>query len=117
MVTLSADFSAPADGTRLWAGRTADSFYIDLSLLAIVNAAVASETAPNLSVWRPEGAQNSFAGTFVHSIVLEVGIGLRWPFAGLRRDVVAQRLPDDLHPALRAKLGKDAGDIGLDGTS
>ena len=35
----------------------------------------------------------------------------------LGRDAVAQRLPDDLHPALRAELGEDAGDIGLDGTS
>ena len=61
-----------ADGTRLWAGRTADSFYIDLSLLAIVNGAVASGTAPDLSEWRAERAQNSFAGTFVDSIVLEV---------------------------------------------
>ena len=59
-------------------------------------------------------ASLSFAGA---GIILHVGIGLRWPFAGLRRDAVAQRLPDDLHPALRAKLGEDAGDIGLDGTS
>jgi hypothetical protein len=61
-----------AAGTRLWAGRIADSFYIDLSLLAIVNKAVATGTALDLSGWRPEGAQNSFAGTFVDSIVLEV---------------------------------------------
>ena len=59
-------------------------------------------------------ASLSFAGA---GIILHVGIGLRWPLAGLRRDAVAQRLPDDLHPALRAKLGEDAGDIGLDGTS
>jgi hypothetical protein len=59
-------------------------------------------------------ASLSFAGA---GIILHVGVGLRWPFAGLRRDAVAQRLPDDLHPALRAELGEDAGDIGLDGTS
>jgi hypothetical protein len=59
-------------------------------------------------------ASLSFAGT---GVILHVGIGLRWPFAGLRRDAVAQRLPDDLHPALRPELGEDAGDIGLDGTS
>ena len=64
--------AASADGTRLWAGRIADSFYIDLSLLAIVNAAVAMGTAPDLSGWRPDDAQNSFAGTSVESIVLEV---------------------------------------------
>ena len=33
--------AASRDGTRIWAGRIGDSFYIDLSLLAIVNAAVA----------------------------------------------------------------------------
>jgi hypothetical protein len=59
-------------------------------------------------------ASLSFAGA---GVILHVGIGLRWPFAGLRRDAVAQRLPDDLHPALRAELAEDAGDIGLDGTS
>jgi hypothetical protein len=64
--------TASADGTRLWAGRIADSFYIDLSLLAIINAAVAAGTAPDLSKWRPEEAQNSFAGSLVHSIVLEI---------------------------------------------
>jgi hypothetical protein len=42
-------------------------------------------------------------------IMLHVDIGLRWPFAGLRRDAVAQRLSDDLHPALRPELGEDAG--------
>ncbi len=64
--------TAIADGIRLWAGRIADSFYIDLSLLAIINGAIASGTAPDLSGWRPQDAQNSFAGTLVDSIVLEV---------------------------------------------
>jgi len=64
--------TASADGTRIWAGRIGDSFYIDLSLLAIINGAVASGTAPDLSAWRPQDARNSFAGTTVDSIVLEV---------------------------------------------
>jgi len=64
--------TAAADGTRVWAGRIADSFYIDLSLLAIINGAVATGTAPDLSKWQPENAANSFAGTMVDSIVLEV---------------------------------------------
>ncbi len=64
--------TASADGIRIWAGRIADSFYIDLSLLAIVNGAVATGTAPDLSGWRPDNASNSFAGTIVDSIVLEV---------------------------------------------
>jgi hypothetical protein len=64
---------ASAGGTRLWAGgRIADSFYIDLSLLAKVNSAVKNGTAVDLSAWRPENAKNSFAGTSVESIVLEV---------------------------------------------
>jgi hypothetical protein len=61
-----------ADGTRAWAGRIGDSFYIDLSLLAIVDAAVADGSAPDLSAWQPENAQNSFANTTVDSIVLEI---------------------------------------------
>jgi hypothetical protein len=64
--------TASAGGTRLWAGRIADPFYIDLSLLAIINGAVAKGTAPDLSQWRPEAARNSFGGTFVQSIVLEI---------------------------------------------
>jgi uncharacterized protein DUF4331 len=63
---------ASAGGVRLWAGRIADSFYIDLSLLAKVNRAVRDGTAVDLSAWRPENAKNSFAGTMVESIVLEV---------------------------------------------
>ena len=63
---------ASMGGTRVWAGRIADSFYIDLSLLAIVNGAVASGTAVDLSGWRPERAKNSFAGSMVDSIVLEI---------------------------------------------
>jgi hypothetical protein len=58
--------------TRIWAGRIADSFYIDLSLLGIVNAAVKNGTAVDLAAWRPENAKNSFANTTVESIVLEV---------------------------------------------
>ncbi len=64
--------TASARGIRLWAGRIQDAFYIDLSLLAIVDAAIAKGTAADLSAWRPEAARNSFAGTTVEAIVLEV---------------------------------------------
>jgi hypothetical protein len=64
--------SASAGGIRFWAGRIADSFYIDLSLLAKVNGAVKNGTAVDLSAWHPEDAKNSFANTTVESIVLEV---------------------------------------------
>ena len=64
--------TASGNGIRAWAGRIADSFYIDLSLLALINGAVAAGTAPDLSGWRPQDAKNSFAGSLVYSIVLEV---------------------------------------------
>ena len=63
---------ASKGGIRLWAGRIADPFYIDLSLLAKINGPVQKGTAIDLSDWRPEQAKNSFAGTNVESIVLEV---------------------------------------------
>ena len=68
---------ATAADTRIWAGRIADSFYIDLSLLAIINGAIAQGTAPDLSGWHPDNAQNSFANTMVDSIVLEISHGHR----------------------------------------
>ena len=64
-----------SDGVRVWAGRIGDAFYIDLSLLGIVNAAVRDGAAADLSAWRPENACNSFADTTVESIVLEVSHG------------------------------------------
>jgi len=63
---------ASAGGARLWAGRIADPFYIDLSLLGKVNGPVKTGAALDLSEWRPENAKNSFAGTKVESIVLEI---------------------------------------------
>jgi hypothetical protein len=63
---------ASKGGIRLWAGRIADPFYVDLSVLAKVNGPVNSGTALDLSEWHPENAKNSFAGTKVESIVLEV---------------------------------------------
>jgi Domain of unknown function (DUF4331) len=64
--------TATGRDTRLWAGRIGDSFYIDLSLLGMVNSAVRNGTALDLSGWRPEHAQNSFANTTVETIVLEI---------------------------------------------
>lgn len=64
--------TAASDGVRLWAGHVRDSFYVDLSLLSIVNGAVANGTALDLSGWHPDKAQNSFAGSTVRTIVLQV---------------------------------------------
>jgi hypothetical protein len=58
--------------TRLWAGHVKDSFYVDLALLTIVNGAVANGTAADLSGWHPDQASNSFTGSTVRSIVLEI---------------------------------------------
>ena len=63
---------ASQDDTRIWAGRIGDPFYIDLDLLSTVNGAVKAGTAWDRSAWHPENARNSFAGTTVESIVLEV---------------------------------------------
>jgi subtilisin family serine protease len=60
------------DGARIWAGRIGDPFYIDLSLLSIVNSAVRDGAAADLSAWQPAKAQNSFTGTTVESIVVEI---------------------------------------------
>lgn len=91
---------------------------LQLSLVALYRALAAYADSVRWVRAAPEdwiaSASLSFAGA---GIILHVGIGLRWPFAGLRRDAVVQRLPDDFHPALRAELAEDAGDVGLDGTS
>jgi hypothetical protein len=49
--------TASGNGTLVWAGRIADSYYIDMSLLALVNGAVAAGTEPDLSGWRPQDAK------------------------------------------------------------
>jgi hypothetical protein len=59
-------------GFRLWTGHAKDSFYVDLSLLGLINGAIANGTAVDLSGWHPEGAKNSFSGSTVRTIVLEV---------------------------------------------
>jgi hypothetical protein len=64
--------SASSADIRVWAGRIADAFYVDLSLLSVINGAVKNGTAPDLSSWRPQAAHNSFAGTTVETIVLEI---------------------------------------------
>jgi uncharacterized protein DUF4331 len=57
---------------RAWAGRIEDPFYVDLDELGVINAAVRDGSRVELSSWASAGAKNSFAGTKVYSIVLEV---------------------------------------------
>jgi hypothetical protein len=64
--------TATGGHARMWAGRVADSFYVDLSLLTRVNSAVRDGAAVDLAGWQPAEARNSFAGTTVETIVLEI---------------------------------------------
>jgi len=64
--------TASQNDARIWAGRIADPFYIDLDELATINGAVRDGTQVDHSAWRAENARNSFAGTTVESIVLEI---------------------------------------------
>jgi hypothetical protein len=59
-------------GLRLWTGRAADPFYVDLTQVFAINAAVKQGAKIELPDWRPEIAQSSFTGSFIHSIVLEI---------------------------------------------
>jgi hypothetical protein len=59
-------------GLRVWAGRIQDAFYVDLNELSVINAAVADGTTIDLSSWSASPANNSFAGTLVYAIVIEV---------------------------------------------
>ncbi len=64
--------TASAGDVRIWAGRVDDPFYIDLSLLGMVNSSVRNGTPLDLSGWDPDKAENPFGGTTVETIVLEV---------------------------------------------
>lgn len=80
---------AGADSVQLWAGRAADPFYFDLSLLEPVSSSVAAGTALDLSAWRPAAAENTFGNTSVASIVLEIPHGYAGLSVGTRVDVWA----------------------------
>jgi hypothetical protein len=59
-------------GGRVWAGRAADPFYLDLSLLGDVDAVVQKGKDLPLAERRAQDTVNTFAGSTVQSIVLEV---------------------------------------------
>jgi hypothetical protein len=59
-------------GLRVWAGRAADPFSVDLTVLNAVGAAFKAGARVDLSTWQPREAANRFAGTTVHAIVVEV---------------------------------------------
>lgn len=76
-----------SSGIRLFAGRAADPFYIEPSVVTAVKNAVTQGTALDLSGFDPGSAHNLFAGTNVKAIVVEVpvpcfGAGQRIGFWG-----------------------------------
>lgn len=72
-----------AGGLRVWAGRVVDPFFFDLSLLEPVSTSVREGSALDLSKWDPAKAENTFGGTSVASIVLEIPHGLHGLSAGV----------------------------------
>ncbi len=87
----------PADGggVRLFAGRAADPFYFDLSVLEPISASVTGGTALDLSSWDPAEAENTFGGKTVASLVLEVPHGYADLAPGTKVDVwAATKLSD-----------------------
>ncbi|MDP9844827.1 DUF4331 family protein [Streptosporangium lutulentum] len=60
------------DGLRLWAGRARDPFYVDLTQVRAINAAVRNGARIELPGWGPNAAKSSFAGSTIHAIVLEI---------------------------------------------
>ncbi|MDG4824236.1 DUF4331 family protein [Asanoa sp. WMMD1127] len=63
---------AAGENVRAWAGRINDPFYIDLDELFVINAAVRDGAKMDLTEWRAGRPKNSFAGTQVYTILLEV---------------------------------------------
>lgn len=59
-------------GTRVWAGRAGDPFWIDADVLHAVGHAFEDGTMVDPGNWTPKTAKNLFAGQTVYSIVLEV---------------------------------------------
>lgn len=59
-------------GEKIWVGRVADPFYLDLSQLAAVDAAVQHEQDVSLTERQPDNTSNTFAGSTVNSIVLQI---------------------------------------------
>ena len=59
-------------GTRTWAGKAGDPFWIEPDVLHAVGHAFQDGTKVDLGGWNPAQAKNLFAGHTVYSIVLEV---------------------------------------------
>jgi hypothetical protein len=69
---VTGETMAGVGGLRVWAGRAADPFAIDPTVLNAVGAAFKNGTRVDLTGWQADMATNRFAGTTVNAIVLEV---------------------------------------------
>jgi hypothetical protein len=57
-------------GLRLWTGRAADPFYVDLTQVRVINAAVKNGAKVDLPNWRPEVAESRRSnGRFCHATI------------------------------------------------
>jgi Domain of unknown function (DUF4331) len=61
-----------SEQVRVWAGRALDPFYLDLAQLAAVGSAVRSGTTISYGEWAPAEARNTFDGSNIFTIVLEI---------------------------------------------
>jgi hypothetical protein len=61
-----------ASGVRAWAGRALDPFYLDLAQLGAIGTAVRSGAPIHYGEWAPAEAKNTFEGSNVFAIVLEI---------------------------------------------
>jgi hypothetical protein len=60
------------NGIRVWAGEAADPFYLDLTHLQHILEGLQHQDSIDIGGWTPAGAANSFAGSRVNAIVLEI---------------------------------------------
>ncbi|WP_433025797.1 DUF4331 family protein [Actinomycetospora sp. CA-053990] len=112
-----------AGGARMWAGSAADPFYLDLHELAHIVEGLQEEKPIDLAGWNEDEATNSFAGSRVEAIVLEIPapgaeelvpgrrIGV-WAVAELATDAGGWRRVNRaaipmMWPLLRARGGAD----------
>jgi hypothetical protein len=59
-------------GARIWAGRALDPFYLDLTQLGAVDKAVQAADKLDYGDWSPATAKNTFAGSSIQAIVIEI---------------------------------------------
>jgi hypothetical protein len=82
---VTGETAAFGRGSRSWAGKAGDPFWIEPDVLHAVGKAVKEGTRVELDGWSPDRAVNLFAGHTVFSLVLEVSENELAELAGGRR--------------------------------